>query len=334
MTNKDTQYLNQYSGKEVLVTGGLGMIGSYAATVASKFGAKVTVLDNLLHDHGGNRANLTGYENEIQVIIGDIRDRETVNKAVENKDIIVHCAAHVSYTDSMQDPFLDLEINGRGHLNLLEACRYLNSTAKIVFTSSRMRYGSVETIPVKETQPAAPLMIYGAHKLIGEKYQEIYFRNYGLKYTNVVVPNPYGPRQQMIHHRYGLVNWFIRVCMEGGEIKIFGDGEQVRDYIYVEDIVSAILLCGIRDEATGETVNLGNGSGTSLKAMVQTVVQAVGTGSYAHVEWPENYFNIETGDYVADITKAKALGYEPRVAFEEGVKRTVDFYRENRRDYW
>ena len=310
------------------------MIGSFAATVCCQLGAKVTVVDTLLHDHGGNLANLKGFEKDIDVIEGDIRDRETMDKVVVGQDIIIHCAAHVSYTDSMKDPFLDLEINGRGHLNLLEACRYLNPDVKIIFTSSRMRYGSVEVNPVKETQAAAPLMIYGAHKLLGEKYQEIYFRNFGLKYSNVVVPNPYGPRQQMIHHRYGLVNWFMRVAMEGGEITIFGDGDQVRDYIYVEDIVSAILLCGIRDEATGETINLGNGGGTSLKTMVQTVVNTVGSGSYKHVEWPEDYFNIETGDYIADISKAKALGYEPKVSFEEGVQKTVDFYRENQKDYW
>ena len=334
MIDSDTVSLERYAGKRVLVTGGLGMIGSYAATAAIDLGASVTVFDNLLADHGGNHANLRGYENEIEVRIGDMRDRDAVDSVIEGQDLIIHCAAHVSYPDSMKDPFLDLEINGRGHLNLLEACRYRNPGAKIVYTSSRMKYGSVKSVPVKETHPAAPLMIYGAHKLLGEKYQEIYYRNYGLPYANVVVPNPYGPRQQMIHHRYGLVNWFIRTAMENGEITIFGDGSQVRDYIYVEDIIQAILLCGIRDETTGETVNLGNGEGTSFKDMVETVVDAVGSGSYRHVEWPENYFNIETGDYVADISKAAALGYEPRVSFEEGVRRTVEFYRERRADYW
>jgi len=334
MNDTETISLSRYEGKRVLVTGGLGMIGSYAATVASSLGATVTIFDNLLPDHGGNKKNLKGIENDISLVIGDIRDRDALEAVVKGQDIIIHAAAHVSYTDSMKDPFLDLDINARGHLNLLESCRHENKSAKIVFTSSRMKYGSVGSIPVKETQPAAPLMIYGAHKLLGEKYQEIYYRNYNIAYANVVVPNPYGPRQQMIHHRYGLVNWFIRVAMEGGEITIFGDGEQIRDYIYVEDIVSAILLCGIREETTGETINLGNGEGTSFKTMVETVVGAVGTGSYKHVEWPDNYFNIETGDYVADITKAKAIGYAPRVTFEEGVRRTVEFYRERRADYW
>lgn len=326
--------LASYEGKQMLVTGGLGMIGSFVATTASSLGAKVTVIDNMLPDHGGNLANLKGFENDIEVINGDILDKELMDKLVLNKDLIVHCAAHVSYTDSMKNPYLDLEINGRGHLNILEACRYHNPGAKVVFTSSRMKYGSCETIPVTESQPAAPLLFYGAHKLLGEHYNEIYFKNFGVPYTNLVVPNPYGPRQQMKHHRYGLVNWFMRMAMEDKEITIFGDGSQVRDYIYVEDITRAILLCGITEESTGRTVNLGNGSGTAFKEMVETVVDVVGSGSYKHVDWPEDYFNIETGDYVADISMASNFGYEPEVSFRKGVEKTVEFYRERQSDYW
>lgn len=334
MNDIATESLAAYRGKQVLVTGGLGMIGSFVATAASALGAKVTVLDNLLTDHGGNLANLKGYEDEVEVVNGDIRDRELVDKLIVGKDLVVHCAAHVSYTDSMKDPYLDLDINGRGHLNILEACRYKNPTAKVVFTSSRMKYGSCEIIPVTESQPAAPLMFYGANKLLGEHYNEIYYKNFGVPYTNLVVPNPYGPRQQMMHHRYGLVNWFMRMAMENQEITIFGDGSQVRDYIYVEDITRAILLCGINEESTGKTVNLGNGTGTAFKTMVETVVEVVGNGRYKHVDWPENYFNIETGDYVADISLAKSFGYEPEFSFREGVENTVAFYKERQSDYW
>ena len=337
MTNLDLSSFSDYRNKEVLVTGGLGMIGSFAATEAAKLGANVTVLDNSLAEHGANVFNIhENHEcvNNIFVVNGDIRDYETLVDVIKGKDIIFHCAAHVSYTDSMKNPYIDLDINARGHLNMLEACRYNNTSAKIVFTSSRMRYGNVGSVPVSEDHPAAPLMIYGAHKLLGEKYNEIYHKNYGIEYVNLVVPNPYGPRQQMMHHKYGLVNWFIRVAMESGEISIFGDGEQVRDYIYVEDIANAILLSGIKEEAVATTMNLGNGGGTSLKTMVETVVRVVGTGSVKHVEWPEDYFNIETGDYVADISKAAALGYEPQVEFEEGVRRTFDYYKKHHKQYW
>lgn len=332
--NRSFKSLQEYAGKRVLVTGGLGMIGSFAATQASDLGAQVVVLDNLLADHGGSHANLEGYKNKIDVQIGDIRDKESLRKIIQDQDIIIHCAAHVSYPDSMKDPYLDLDINVRGHLNLLEVCRHHNTDAKIVFTSSRMKYGSIEENPVKEDHPTNPLMIYGAHKLLGEKYQEIYLKNYGIEYSNVVVPNPFGPRQQMIHHRYGLLNWFIRLCMEDQELTIYGDGSQIRDYVYVEDIASAVLLCGIDDRATGKTVNLGNGEGTSFKEMVSTVVETVGSGSYKHVEWPEDYFNIETGDYIADIGFLESLGYERSISFEDAVKKTVDFYKINKSKYW
>jgi len=326
--------IKNYAGKRVLVTGGLGMIGSYAATLAADHGATVTVLDNLLPDHGGNAENLSGYEDKIKTVIGDIRDVSVLNDLVKDQDLIFHCAAHVSYTDSMKDPYLDLDINVRGHLNLLEACRHHNKDAKVVFTSSRMKYGVISENPVKESHPTNPLMIYGAHKLLGEKYQEIYYKNYGIPYANVVVPNPFGPRQQMIHHRYGLLNWFIRMAMDGGDITIYGDGSQIRDYIYVEDIAVAILLCGIDPSTTAKTINLGNGAGVAFKKMVTTVIDAVGKGSYSHVEWPENYFNIETGDYIADTSFAESLGYKPSISFEDAVVKTVEFYEVNRSKYW
>lgn len=334
MNGLDLSSLEHYAGKNVLVTGGLGMIGSFAATEAVKHGANVTILDNKLPDHGANEFNIARVVDKVKLIIGDIRDLDTMVEAVKGQDVIFHCAAHVSYTDSMKDPFIDLEINARGHLNVLEACRHNNVNAKIIFCSSRMRYGNVLTNPVEETHPTSPLMIYGAHKLLGEKYNEIYYKNYNIQYVNLVVPNPYGPRQQMIHHKYGLVNWFIRIAMEGGEISLFGEGDQVRDYIYVEDISNAILLAGIKEEAVATTMNLGNGEGTSLRTMVDTVLAEVGSGTMKHVEWPEDYRAIETGDYVADIRKASSLGYAPSVNFKEGVKRTVEFYKQNRQHYW
>ncbi|MGQ7846353.1 NAD-dependent epimerase/dehydratase family protein [Granulosicoccus sp. 3-233] len=326
--------LESYKGKSVLVTGGLGMIGSFAATKAADMGASVKVMDCLLPHHGGNLFNLKGYEDSIEIMNGDIRDREKMKQVVEGVDLIVHCAAHVVYPHSMSDPFLDLEINGFGHLSVLEACRHVNPGARVVFTSSRMKYGNISELPVNENHPANPLVIYGAHKLLGENYQNIYHKHFGIEYTNVVIPNPYGPRQHMQHHHYGLVNWFIRQCMENNPISIFGDGLQLRDYIYVEDIVTAILLAGASDSTVGETLNLGNEKGITFKYMVETVVGTVGQGSYEHVDWPDNYKAIETGGYVADISKARSLGYEPAFTFEEGVARTHEFYKSNWKNYW
>ena len=327
--------MKDLSGISVLITGGLGMIGSTVALKLLEQGARVSILDALLPLYGGNLFNLGDQTRDVELCIADIRDAAAVRHMVLDKDVIFNLAAQVSYTDSMTDPLLDLSINCRGHLILLEACRQQNLKPYILFTSSRMVYGRTLTCPVDENHPMDPLMPYAVHKLAGEKYHLMYFRNYGIPCAIARIANPYGPRQQMKHGKYGIVNWFIRLAMEGQTIKIFGDGKQKRDYVYVEDVADALIALAATDGVDGEIYNVGSGEGTAFEDMARLVVEAVGNGRIETVPWPANYANIETGDYVSDLTKIRShTGWEPKASFREGLSKTDTYYRQYRSKYW
>lgn len=321
-------------GKKVLITGGAGFIGSNLARACVKQGAQVTVLDAMLPLYGGNEFNLEDVRNQLEFVKGDIRDKETVDRLVQGQDLVFNLAAQVSYIDSRAEPFLDLDINARGHLNVMEACREHNPQAKILFSSSRLVYGKILTTPVKEDHPTNPLSIYGIHKLVGEKYCRYYADTFGLHTVAVRIPNPYGPRQQMKHNRYSIVGWFVRRAMEGKEIEVFGDGSQERDYMYVDDIVEAFLQLAKKGEA-GEVYNIGTHERVRFVDMVEAVLEAVGKGTKKHVPWPKNYEKNETGNYIADTSKIEAVtGWEAEVPLREGIQQMVEYYRKNKKHYW
>jgi UDP-glucose 4-epimerase len=327
--------LEGYAGRAVLITGGLGMIGSNLAHALVGAGARVTLLDALLPLYGGNRYNVRGIEDRLTIEVGDVRDAALVERLVRGQDVIFNLAAQVSYLDSMEDPLLDLDINCRGQLILLEACRRLNREVRIVFTGSRLEYGPARVTPVDERHPIDPLMIYGIHKFAGERYHLLYHRQYGVRATGLRLTNPYGVRQQMKHGRYGLVNWFIRQAMEGRTITVFGDGSQRRDYVYVADIVEALLRVGVTVATVGHVYNVGGGVGTAFRDMVRVVLDVVGRGEMVHVPWPSDYIHIDTVDFVADITAlTAATGWRPRVPLAEGVAATHAYYLAHRDSYW
>lgn len=318
----------------VLITGGAGFIGSNLAHALVAQGAKVTVLDAMLPLYGGNKFNLEEVQDQVEFVTGDIRDEELVKKLVVGKDFIYNFAAQVSYIDSKDQPFLDLDINGRGHLIILEAVRHSAAQAKIFFSSSRLVYGKILTLPVKETHPTDPLSIYGIHKLLGEKYCRYYADTFGLHTVSVRIPNPYGPRQQMKHNKYSIVGWFIRQAMEGKKITVFGDGSQERDYLYVDDIVAAFLQLSEKGEK-GEVYNVGTDERIRFVDMVDAVIASVGSGKKEHVPWPANYEKNETGNYVADTSKLEKLtGWKPQTKLAEGIAKTVAYYKTNHAKYW
>lgn len=322
-------------GSSVLITGGLGMIGSTIALKLVQQGAKVTILDALLPLYGGSEFNIEKYRDQLEVVIADIRDVDTVYRIVQDKDIIFSLAAQVSYTDSVTDPLLDLDINCRGHCILLEACHQQDLKPRLVFSSSRMVYGRTLTCPVNENHRTDPLMPYAVNKLAGEKYYLMNYINYGIPCVIARIANPYGPRQQMKHSKYGIVNWFIRSAMEGRTIKIFGNGRQKRDYVYVDDIADALITLAMVDGVEGEIFNIGSGRGIAFEDMARLVLETVGKGQIEKVIWPSNYANIETGDYVSDLSKMFTYsGWTPKVSFREGLDSTYAYYLEYRDKYW
>lgn len=325
---------NFFSEKKILITGGAGFLGSCLAQKLVPLGAHVTVVDAMLPLYGGNMFNFDGINDKIQFVEGDIRDQELMNTIVKGKDIIYNFAAQVSYIDSKDQPFLDLDINGKGHMTVLEAVRVHAPSARILFSSSRMVYGKITANPVAETHPTDPLSLYGIHKLLAEKYYHYYTHTFGMDTVSIRIPNPYGPRQQMKHSKYSIVGWFVRQAMEGKTITVFGDGSQERDYLYADDIVDAFLEL-TQHGKSGEVYNIGTHERVTFGQMVDAVIAEVGSGTKECIPWPENYEKNETGNYVADTAKIQAITpWKPSISLEEGIKRMVAYYKQNKAHYW
>jgi UDP-glucose 4-epimerase len=325
----------KYENKKVLITGGLGMIGSTIALELVKLGADVTILDAFIEPFGANQFNIASIRNEVKVNISDIRDKESVKSMVAEKDIIFNLAGQVSHNDSIENPYLDAEINYLGHLNVLEACRRISPEAKILYSGSRLQFGEIERIPVAEDHPLRPKTPYALNKVAAENLYLYYHRVYHLPTVVFRIANPYGPRAQMKHPKYAMINWFLRQAMEGKSIRIFGDGNQIRDYIYIRDLAEAFILAAANEQVAGEIFNIGSGVGTRFKDMAGSIVQFLKKGRIEFVPWPKEYLNIETGDYVTDIAKAKRLlGWAPKTSLEEGIRLTHRFYRKYRKHYW
>ena len=319
----------------MLVTGGAGMIGSTLTRLLVQSGAQVTVLDAMLPLYGGNPFNLQDIFDKLSFVHGDIRDPELSKKMVDGADFIFNLAAQVSYVDSNVDPLLDLDINCRGHLNVLLACSQVNPRAKLVFTSSRFVYGSIDYNPVDEGHPFNCLSVYGIHKLAGEKYYRFYHDAHGLQTVSLRITNPYGPRQQMKHSKYGIVNWFIRLALEGKPLTVFGEGLQKRDYIFVEDLAEAMVLAPLHSATNGQVYNLGSGVGTPFIDMVKLVAELVPGTEIHYLEWPKDRYFVETGDFIANIVRLKeATGWEPKTSLRQGIAKAIEFYRQYRDNYW
>jgi UDP-glucose 4-epimerase len=322
-----------YAGKRVLITGGLGFIGSNIARRIAEHGAKVLLVDSLIPEYGGNLYNISGFEDRVTVNISDVRDQFSMNYLVKDRDLMFNMAGTLSHTDSMTDPFTDLEINCRSQLSILESCRHHNPEIKIVFAGTRGQYGRARYLPVDENHPLSPTDVNGINNNAGEAYHLLYNRVYGIRATSLRLTNTYGPRHQMKHHRQGIINWFVRLAIEGREIPIYGDGNQVRDTNYVDDVVEALLIAGLSERADGEVFNLG-GEPANLLQLAEVITQ-LGGGTYRTIPYPESAKVIEIGDYVADSAKAHhILGWKPIVSLRDGLQHTVDFYVQNREHYW
>jgi UDP-glucose 4-epimerase len=327
--------VEKLSSLKILITGGAGMLGSTLAYLALEHGAKVRIVDAMLPLYGGNPFNLAPIADEIEFVEGDIRDARVMQEAVKDIDYVFDLAAQVSYVHSNRDPLLDLDINCRGHLIVLEACRQLNPRTKVIFSSSRFVYGPTLYNPVNEDHPTNCSSIYGIHKLNVEKYCSFYHAAFNIDTACVRIANPYGPRQQMKHNAYGIVNWFIRLAMEGKPLTIYGDGKQIRDYVFAEDTARGLMAVALSPDTAGKVYNLGSGVGTPFREMVMNVAEFVPRTEIQEVPWPADRYLVETGDYISDISRIQAAtGWVPEVDLREGIERTVEFYRENKHQYW
>ena len=326
---------DSYQGKKVMITGGLGFIGSNLAHRLVEWGADILIVDSLIPDYGGNLFNVEDIKDKMRVNIADVRDRNSMDYLVRGQDYIFNLAGQVSHIDSMRDPYTDLEINCRSQLSLLEACRYNNPTVKIIYASTRQVYGVPDYLPVDERHLLHPADVNGINKMAGEWYHILYNNVYGIRATSLRLTNTYGPRQLMKHNRQGFIGWFIRLAIDGQEISVYGDGRQLRDLNYVDDVVASFLLAGASEEANGQVFNLGGLQPVSLLEIVEILMGLCPQASYRLVPFPPDKKRIDIGDYYGDYSKIKAtLGWEAEVSLREGLAKTIDFYRQHKGQYW
>jgi UDP-glucose 4-epimerase len=323
-------HLGFYRGRRVLVTGGLGFIGSNLARRLVDLGADVLLVDSLIPDYGGNLFNIAGIEDRVRVNVADVRQGSTMNYLVQDREVIFNLAGQVSHIDSMTDPHTDLEINCRSQLTMLEACRRHNRKVKMVFAGTRQVYGRPERLPVDETHLVRPTDINGINKAAGEYYHLVYNNVFGVRACSLRLTNVFGPRQLIKHDRQGFIGWFIRLAVEGREIQVYGDGSQLRDFVYVDDVSDAFLRAGAMDACNGDVFNVGGDAPISHRDLVALLIDVAGSGSVRFVDWPPDKKIIDIGSFYADSSKlARLTGWRPSVSLREGLARSVAFYREH-----
>ena len=327
-------YQEFYRGRRVLVTGGLGFIGSNLARTLATLGADVLLVDSLIPDYGGNLFNVAGFESQLRVNIADVRQQSTMNYLVRDREVIFNLAGQVSHIDSMRDPATDLDINCRAQLTLLEACRRHNPHTKVVYAGTRQVYGKPAELPVDETHLVRPTDINGINKAAGEYYHLVYDNVFGVRACSLRLTNVYGPRQLIRHNRQGFIGWFIRLAVEGKEIQIYGDGSQLRDFVFVDDVVDAFLRAGATDAVNGDVFNVGGLEPISHRDLVELLIGTAGSGSVRYVEWPPEKKAIDIGSFYSDSTKFRtAVGWHPEINLREGLRRTVEYYRQHLPNY-
>jgi UDP-glucose 4-epimerase len=323
-----------FNNSKVLITGGAGFIGSNLAIKLVDLGARVEIFDSLIPEQGGNLHNLDGINEKIKFTKADIRDEKKITQSVKDKDFLFNLAAYTSHEGSMKDPFTDFDINCRGNLILLEACRKNNPNIKIIYTGTRGQYGRIIYTPVDEKHPINPVDANGISKMASEMYHFLFHNVYGLKVTSLRLTNTYGPRHLMMHGKLGFVNWFIRLAMDGEKIKVF-DGSQIRDLNFIDDVVKALIIVAVNEKTNGEIFNLGSGKPISILDLTKLIIKIVGNGNYEQISYPRERKKIEIGDYIANISKIKnSVGWRPETSLKEGLKKTIEFYRLNKKNYW
>ncbi|WP_303238077.1 NAD(P)-dependent oxidoreductase [uncultured Bilophila sp.] len=325
--------MSLFSGAHVLITGGLGFIGSNLGIRLLDEGAHVTLVDSLIPEYGGNLANIRGYESRFRVNVSDVRDPYSMRALVRGQDFLFNLAGQTSHMDSMADPYTDLDINCKAQLSILEACRNANPGIRIVFAGTRQIYGRPDYLPVNETHPVRPVDVNGINKMAGEWYHILYNNVYGIRACSLRLTNTIGPRMRIKDARQTFLGVWVRQILTGKAFEVWG-GEQLRDFTYVDDCVDAMMRAALHDEAFGQIFNIGGGKRISLGELARLLVDTAGEGDFIVKEYPADRKKIDIGDYYADDSRLRSLlGWEPRIELPEGLRRIVDYYRPRLQDY-
>jgi len=329
------EYAGAYRGSRVLITGGMGFIGSNLAHRLVELDAQVTLVDSLIPIYGGNQRNIAGIEHRVRVNIADVRDEYSMNYLVQGQDYLFNLAGQTSHLDSMTDPYTDLEINCRAQLSILEACRKNNPHLKLVYASTRQIYGKPDYLPVDERHLLHPVDVNGVNKMAGEWYHILYNNVYGIRACALRLTNTYGPRMRVKDARQTFLGIWIKRLIDEEPIQVFGDGSQIRDFNYVDDVVEALLLAGASSAADGGIFNLGSDETINLRDLAALLIDINGGGSFEIVPFPPDRKVIDIGDYYADYRLIQGrLGWRPKMPLREGLRRTLEFYRREREYYW
>ncbi|MBK9942096.1 MAG: NAD-dependent epimerase/dehydratase family protein [Kouleothrix sp.] len=330
-----TDYNQRFAGARVLITGGLGFIGSTLAHRLVELGAQATLVDSLIPIYGGNLRNVAAIEDRIKINIADVRDEHSMDYLVQGHDFLFNLAGQSSHMDSMRDPYTDLEINCRAQLSILEACRKHNPALKLVYTSTRQIYGKPDFLPVDERHLMHPTDVNGVNKMAGEWYHIVYNNVYGVRACALRLTNTIGPRMRVKDARQTFLGVWIKQLIDGQPIQVWGDGMQIRDFTYVDDCVEALLLAAASPAADGQIFNLGSDETINLRDLAALLIEINGGGSFEVIPFPADRKPIDIGDYYADYRLIQGrLGWRPRVSLREGLRRTLEFYRAEREHYW
>lgn len=331
----DGLYLEDYyHGREVLVTGGLGFLGSTLVRRLVELGATVTVIDACFPDQGANLFNIDDVHDEVNLVVADIGDVDHVSLSLINQEVIFNLAAATSHTGSLKDPLRDLRRNCVSQLRFLDALTALNPGARVIYTGSRSQYGTPVYIPMDEKHPLKPRDVNGVNKTAVEEYHRVFHEQSKLRYTSLRLTNIYGPRHQMRHKGQGFLNWFIRQAILGEDILVYGNGDQERDFVHVDDAVQALLMIAPVPRSEGEVYNLASGVAVTVEE-VASMISSLTCARWKKIPYPGDCLHVDPGSVRLDGSRLRdLLGWRPRKDLYEGLMETIDFYRRHGARYF
>lgn len=331
----DQPFAETFCGKKVLITGGLGFLGSNLAARMVYMGAKVTLIDAMLDDHGGNMFNIEPVKNQVDINFSDVRDDCSLKYLVKGQDYIFHLAGQNDHVLSRQNPFPDIEINIKGTATLLENCRRHNPEVRLIYSGTRGEYGPAIKLPVSEEQPLNPKGVYELSSMAAQQLFQIYHDSDSIRSVTLRLTNIYGERAQMKHNRFGVANWFIRLALDHDCISVYGDGSILRDFLYVHDAVGAMIASAASEAAYGMVLNVGNDQASNFRELAESIVAIAGTGSWKLTPFSPERAAQEPGDFISDISRIRqVVGWSPTTSMEDGIRQTITYYKQYREHYW